>query len=340
VAAIGRVGAGIERFQESAQPVFRGAQVGAAVSGGLVAAGVASLPVVSEQLTNSFALLTREIGISVIPGVVRMSGWFQSAARTFRSVNEHTGGMLGSGLFYGGLTLGGVGLANSGFNMAKGVAGNIGSVASWGSRALGFGAEAAGTAAAQAGGNIAGNVAGRAVGRATGRAAGSAVAGAGGSAVGSAATAAGGTVAGGSVVAGGAALASNPVGWAVAGLTAAALAAAAIGGVFGVNAGGQEINRRRGRPDESWMTNFGTGMLELERKLGIGDTATIAAWNPQGQSSNSFEALYDRILNEGISSAPGQAEQEGRAYQELVNALNRNSALLASSGGGSPMEAP
>jgi hypothetical protein len=324
VAAIGRVGAGIERFQESAQPVFRGAQVGAAVSGGLVAAGVASLPIVSEQLTNSFSLLTREIGISVIPGVVRMSGWFQSAARTFRSVNEHTGGMLGSGLFYGSLGLGAVGLGGKGLSMARDAAGGL----SWGARALGFGAD------------VAGNAAGNAVGRAGGRVA----ARAGGSAAGNAAGGAGAAIP---------FLASNPIGWAIGATIAAGVAGSA-------QAARVEENRAAGErpgfgskmlssiltggiPDswaaKPWQWLTGSGPAGGGGAAG-GGTGPMAMFNPQGQAANSFEALYDRMLVEGISSTAAETEQQARAYERMINALNQIAANTGSAGVAYTPEAP
>lgn len=170
-----------DRFQS-----FAGhARMGAAVGAGAMYAGVAALPPVQSQLHNSFQLLAGEIGISVIPEVVRLSGWLQTFARVVRTVNEATGGGLGKALFWGTAALTGIAAVNTGLNMTRNAATGIG----WAGRGLGIFADVAAPAA------------GHAVGAGVSRAVAPAAGGGAGGAVGQAGMGAGGTVAGGGLLA-------------------------------------------------------------------------------------------------------------------------------------------
>lgn len=72
-----------------------------AVSGGIVAAGLAAMPQVAEHTTNSFKLLAGEIGISMIPEFVRVAGAAQDLARWYKGLGDGTKAVIGSTLFYG-----------------------------------------------------------------------------------------------------------------------------------------------------------------------------------------------------------------------------------------------
>jgi hypothetical protein len=71
-----------------------------------------------------------------------------------------------------------------------------------------------------------------------------------------------------------------------------------------------------------------------------GGTGPMAMFNPQGQAANSFEALYDRMLVEGISSTAAETEQQARAYERMINALNQIAANTGSAGVAYTPEAP
>lgn len=109
----GKFGAAMMDMRDKFSPLTSALRGGTVAAAGAVTAGVASLPDLSSQLTNSFAMLSREIGISVTPSMVRLSGVLQSLSRTVRNVDEASGGIAGNALGLGALGLGALGLGRA-----------------------------------------------------------------------------------------------------------------------------------------------------------------------------------------------------------------------------------
>jgi hypothetical protein len=82
-------------FGERVRALGGAATVVAAGSLATLYAAVSGLDAVSGTLTGSFTMLRNEVGIAIIPVVVELAGYLQSAARWVRTVNEATGGWAG-----------------------------------------------------------------------------------------------------------------------------------------------------------------------------------------------------------------------------------------------------
>lgn len=110
-ATFGKTGGTAAALGMEALPIV-GAIVGAiTIAAGLFRGAISGLKAPSEQLDNSFQLLTNEIGLTLIPAVKNVSGIFQGLAKPLALLNTTRAGQSASAGFWQ-TAFAGVGLGN------------------------------------------------------------------------------------------------------------------------------------------------------------------------------------------------------------------------------------
>lgn len=314
---------------------------GLAAAAGTVAA---ASPAAFETLTGSLRLVAGEIGITLIPAVVTVSGWLQTAAATIKNLDESTGGLVGKVLTIGG----GLGLAAVGIAKIITVGETVAGVVSRVREMFGGGQRAAAdSAAAAASGRLAAsaNVAAAALTRVGGAGAVGGVTGvasqAGGgimSRIGSFLGSGRGALLAGAVgtVAGGAMASGERTLGGFAGAAASGAAIGAIAGPLGAAlgaAGGIFVNAIKGISAEVkekgfWKTMFPDkeGMkAELEKKARADQQQQIAAsMNFRGGSLDAMDisrTIQSEVIRDPMQAA--QFDQQARASDAMLRELRQ-----------------